>query len=253
LNFLSSILASNRRSLREKLSLKKIPVHVAIIMDGNGRWASKRNLPRSSGHKAGVASLRETIEACLDLGIRYLTVFSLSSENWKRPENEVSFLLNLFIETLKNELELLKNHGVMLRLIGNRSGIPPEVLKVYEDAEVETSANNKLNFNIALNYGSRQEIVEATKKICSDIENNKLKYDNLDEDIFSGYLFTEGIPDPDLLIRTSGEYRLSNFLLWQISYTELYFSRVLWPDFKRKYFIRAIKEYQKRHRRFGKV
>jgi undecaprenyl diphosphate synthase len=253
LNFFSSILASNRKSLREGAFLKKIPLHVAIIMDGNGRWAEKRNLPRSAGHKAGVESLREVIRACIDLGIKYLTVFSLSSENWKRPENEVRFLLKLFVETLKNELGLLKNHGVRLRLIGNRRGIPPEVLKVYEDAEMETSANSKLNFNIALNYGSRQEIMEAAKKICSDIGNNKLKYDNLDEDLFSEYLFTGGIPDPDLLIRTSGEYRLSNFLLWQISYTELYFSRVLWPDFKRKYFIMAIKEYQKRQRRFGKV
>jgi undecaprenyl diphosphate synthase len=253
LNFFSSILASRKKSVRDRLSLKKIPVHVAVIMDGNGRWAAKRNLPRSLGHKAGIEPLREVIGACIDLGIKYLTVFSLSSENWERPENEVKFLLKLFIETLKNELDLLKRHGIRLRLIGNRSGIPPEVLKVYEEAEMETAANSTLNFNIALNYGSRQEILEAVKKICSDIGKNKLEYDKLDEEIFSGYLFTNGIPDPDLLIRTSGECRLSNFLLWQISYTELYFSSMLWPDFKRKYFIRAIKEYQKRHRRFGKV
>lgn len=253
MNFFSSIFTSRKSIVKDNISGKNIPGHVAIIMDGNGRWAAKRNLPRSAGHKAGVESLREIIVACIDLKIKYLTVYSLSSENWKRPKKEIKFLLNLFIVTLKNELKLLESYGVRLRLIGDRTSIPPEILKAYEDAESKTAGNKVLNFNIALNYGSRQEITGAVRKICRDIEEGRLKYSDIDTDIFSKHLLTWDIPDPDLLIRTSGEYRISNFLLWQISYTELYFSRVLWPDFKRNYFLKAIKEYQKRHRRFGKV
>ncbi len=253
MNLFSSILNSNKNPVIDNISGKTVPAHVAIIMDGNGRWAKKRNLPRSAGHRAGVESLREVIAACIDLRIKHLTVYSLSSENWKRPKKEIKFLLNLFIATLKNELKLLDSHGVRLRLIGDRTSIPPEILKTYEEAELKTGDNKVLNFNIALNYGSRQEITGAVREICRDIGKGKLQYQDIDTDIFSKYLLTKDIPDPDLLIRTSGEYRISNFLLWQISYTELYFSRVLWPDFKRKYFIKAIKEYQKRHRRFGKV
>ncbi len=253
MNFFSSIFTSRKSIVKDNISGKNIPGHVAIIMDGNGRWAAKRNLPRSAGHKAGVESLREIIAACIDLKIKYLTVYSLSSENWKRPKKEIKFLLNLFIVTLKNELKLLESYGVRLRLIGDRASIPPEILKTYEDAESKTAGNKVLNFNIALNYGSRQEITGAVRKICRDVEEGRLKYSDIDTDIFSKHLLTWDIPDPDLLIRTSGEYRISNFLLWQISYTELYFSRVLWPDFKRNYFLKAIKEYQKRHRRFGKV
>jgi len=253
LNFFSSIFSSKKDTAGDEIKDKNIPAHVAIIMDGNGRWAVKRNLPRNAGHKAGVESLREIIAACIDLKIRYLTVYSLSSENWNRSETEIRFLLNLFLITLKNELKLLDNHGVKLRLIGYREGIPPEILKAYEDAEKKTAKNKILNFNIALNYGSRQEIIEAVKNISRDIRSNKIKPSDLKNSMFSDYLFTRGIPDPDLLIRTSGEYRISNFLLWQISYTELYFTNVMWPDFKRKYFIKAINEYQNRHRRFGKV
>jgi undecaprenyl diphosphate synthase len=274
LNFFSSIFTSRKSIVKDNISGKNIPGHVAIIMDGNGRWAAKRNLPRSAGHKAGVESLREIIAACIDLKIKHLTVYSLSSENWKRPKKEIKFLLNLFIVTLKNELKLLESikfllnlfivtlknelkllesYGVRLRLIGDRTSIPPEILKAYEDAESKTAGNKVLNFNIALNYGSRQEITGAVRKICRDVEEGRLKYSDIDTDIFSKHLLTWDIPDPDLLIRTSGEYRISNFLLWQISYTELYFSKVLWPDFKRNYFLKAIKEYQKRHRRFGKV
>lgn len=253
MNLFSSILNSKKNPARDNISGKTIPDHVAIIMDGNGRWAKKRNLPRSAGHRAGVESLREVIAACIDLEIKNLTVYSLSSENWKRPKKEIKFLLNLFIVTLKSELKLLESYGVRMRLIGDRTGIPPEILKTYEKAESKTSGNKVLNFNIALNYGSRQEITGAVRGICRDIGEGKLQYQDIDPDIFSEYLMTKGIPDPDLLIRTSGEYRISNFLLWQISYTELYFTRILWPDFKRKYFIKAIREYQKRHRRFGKV
>ncbi len=253
MNFFSSISAARKNTDPDNISGKNMPRHVAIIMDGNGRWAVKRNLPRNAGHRAGVESLREVIAACIDFKIKYLTVYSLSSENWNRPETEIKFLLNLFLVTLRNELKLLDSHGVKLRLIGDRSKIPPEVLKAYEDAEKKTSKNKVLNFNIALNYGSRQEIMDAVQNICRDVENGKLKGSDLGIEMFSDYLYTWGIPDPDLLIRTSGEFRISNFLLWQISYTELYFTKVLWPDFKRKYFIKALKEYQKRNRRFGKV
>lgn len=253
MNLFSSILNSKNNPARDNISGRAVPDHVAIIMDGNGRWAKKRNLPRSAGHRAGVKSLKEVIAACIDLGIKHLTVYTLSSENWKRPKKEIKFLLNLFIVTLKSELKLLESYGVRLRLIGDRIDIPPEILKAYEEAESKTQDNKVLNFNIALNYGSRQEITGAVKDICRDIEKGKLQYQDIDADIFSKYLLTKDIPDPDLLIRTSGEYRISNFLLWQISYTELYFSKILWPDFKRKYFIKAVKEYQKRHRRFGKV
>ncbi len=253
MNFFSSIFTSRKSIVKDNISGKNIPGHVAIIMDGNGRWAAKRNLPRSAGHKAGVESLREIIAACIDLKIKHLTVYSLSSENWKRPKKEIKFLLNLFMVTLRNELKLLESYGVRLRLIGDRTGMPPEILKAYEDAESKTSNNKVLNFNIALNYGSRQEIIGAVRKICRDVEKGRLKYSDIDADIFSKNLLTWDIPDPDLLIRTSGEYRISNFLLWQISYTELYFSKVLWPDFKRNYFLKAVREYQKRHRRFGKV
>jgi len=253
LNFFSSISASGKNTASDDITGENLPLHVAVIMDGNGRWALKRRLPRNAGHKAGVESLREVIAACIDFRIKYLTVYSLSRENWKRPEKEVRFLLNLFLVTLKNELKLLDGHGVRLRLIGDRSDIPPEVLKAYEDAEKKTSANTVLNFNIALNYGSRQEILYAVKDICRHMKEGRIKEADLDAEMFSDYLYTEGIPDPDLLIRTSGEYRISNFLLWQISYTELYFSKVLWPDFKRKYFVKALRQYQKRNRRFGKV
>ena len=253
MNFFSSIASPDKDKAADRISGNNLPVHVAIIMDGNGRWAVKRRLPRNAGHKAGVESLREVIAACIDLRIKYLTVYSLSRENWNRPQKEVKFLLNLFLVTLKNELKLLDSHGVKLRLIGDRKNIPPEVLKAYEDAEKKTSGNDVLNFNIALNYGSRQEMIQAVKNICRDAAKGSIKEQDLDEGLFSDYLYTSGIPDPDLLIRTSGEYRISNFLLWQISYTELYFTRVLWPDFKRKYFIKALRQYQKRNRRFGKV
>ena len=253
MNFFSSISTSGKDTTENQITGENIPVHVAIIMDGNGRWALKRNLPRNAGHKAGVESLREVIAACIDFKIKYLTVYSLSSENWERPTTEIKFLLNLFLVTLKNELKLLDDHGVRLRLIGDRTGIPKDVLKAYEDAEKKTLKNKVLNFNIALNYGSRQEILKAVKDICSDVSKEKISHSDIKAGLFSSYLYTRDIPDPDLLIRTSGECRISNFLLWQISYTELYFTSVLWPDFKRKYFIKAIKEYQHRHRRFGKV
>jgi len=249
----SSIFASKKHSSQDKIIKGNIPKHVAIIMDGNGRWATKRHLPRSAGHRAGVESLREIINASIEIGVEYLTVYSLSSENWKRPESEIKFLMKLFLATIKNELRLLMDHGVRLRLIGDRKSLPPEVLKAYEEAEKKTSKNTKLNFNIALNYGSRQEILDAFKTLGEKINSGELDIEDICIKDLSDNLYTKDIPDPDFLIRTSGEHRISNFLLWQISYSELYFTKVLWPDFKRKHFIKAIDEYQKRNRRFGKL
>lgn len=249
----SSIFASKKHSSQDKIIKGNIPKHVAIIMDGNGRWATKRHLPRSAGHRAGVESLREIINASIEIGVDYLTVYSLSSENWKRPESEIKFLMKLFIATIKNELRLLMEHGVRVRLIGDRKSLPPDVVKAYEEAEKKTSENTKLNFNIALNYGSRQEILDAFKALREKINSGELDIEDICIKDLSDNLYTKDIPDPDFLIRTSGEHRISNFLLWQISYSELYFTKVLWPDFKRKHFIKAIDEYQKRNRRFGKL
>ena len=249
----SSIFASKKNSSQGKIINGNIPKHVAIIMDGNGRWATKRHLPRSAGHRAGVESLREIINTSIEIGVGYLTVYSLSSENWKRPESELNFLMKLFLATIKNELRLLMEHGVRLRLIGDRKSLPPEVVEAYEEAEKKTSENTKLNFNIALNYGSRQEILDAFKILGEKIKSSELNIEDICIKDLSDNLYTKDIPDPDFLIRTSGEHRISNFLLWQISYSELYFTKVLWPDFKRKHFIKAINEYQKRNRRFGKL
>ena len=249
----SSIFASKKNSSQGKIINGNIPKHVAIIMDGNGRWATKRHLPRSAGHRAGVESLREIINTSIEIGVGYLTVYSLSSENWKRPESEIKFLMKLFLATIKNELRLLMEHGVRLRLIGDRKSLPPEVVEAYEEAEKKTSENTKLNFNIALNYGSRQEILDAFKILGEKIKSSELNIEDICIKDLSDNLYTKDIPDPDFLIRTSGEHRISNFLLWQISYSELYFTKILWPDFKQKHFLKAIEEYQKRNRRFGKL
>ncbi|MEA2015342.1 MAG: isoprenyl transferase [Actinomycetota bacterium] len=235
------------------LKKNKIPLHVAIIMDGNGRWAAKRHLPRSAGHKVGVEALKDIITACIELDIKYLTVYSFSSENWQRPEEEVNFLLDLFLKSLKEELGLLDKNGVRIRLIGSRKGIPPDVMEAFRNAEKKTAKNNKLFFNIAFNYGARKEIVDAARKIYKEAERGNINIDKLDEDSFNEFLYTGGCPDPDLLIRTSGEYRLSNFLLWQLAYSEFYFVKKLWPDFGEKDLLKAVYYYQRRNRRFGKV
>jgi undecaprenyl diphosphate synthase len=253
LGLFSSIFSSEKVPGIKELKKNKLPGHVAIIMDGNGRWAAKKRLPRSAGHKAGVESLREVVRTCLELGIKFLTVYSFSSENWQRPEDEVSFLLNLFLESLKKELEGLHKRGVRVSLVGERNNIPPKLLDAFKSAERKTASNKKLFFNIAFNYGSRREIIGAVKNICSAAQKKDIDIKNLDEKTFSEYLFTRECPDPDLLIRTSGEYRVSNFLLWQIAYTEFYFTRTLWPDFKEKEFLKAVYYYQRRNRRFGRL
>jgi undecaprenyl diphosphate synthase len=251
LSKLTSFFSSIETKKLNKLKSGNIPVHVAITTDGNGRWAERRNLPRIFGHKKGAKVLRETVILCKDLGIGYLTVFSFSTENWQRPKNEVDGLMLLFAEVLERELPGLVENDVKLNLIGNRKGMPEDVLKIFENAEFKTTRCKSLVFNVAFNYGSRQEILEAALNLSDDICKNKLNRNLVDTKIFSNYLYTKCIPDPDLLIRTSGEYRISNFLLWQIAYTELYFTKTLWPDFNKKTFFKAIASYQKRTRRFG--
>lgn len=225
-------------------------------MDGNGRWAKKRNLPRIVGHSKGAEVLRETVVTCRDLGIKYLTAFAFSSENWQRPQPEVNDLMRLFVKVLNRELPGMIKDKVRLNLIGNREIIPPDILNVFINAEEKTRENDVIVLNIAFSYGSRDEIYQAVRKFCRDCQKGKIepgKGNTEDLEIFSNYFFTSGIPDPDLLIRTSGEHRISNFMLWQIAYTELYFTKVLWPDFDRKCFFKAIYDYQRRERRFGKL
>jgi len=250
-------ISSNSDSLAvptvSELKKNKIPSHVAIIMDGNGRWALKRNLPRINGHRKGVIVLKNIVIVCKKLGIKYLTVYSFSSENWQRPRIEIKSLMKLFLDSLKMELEDLDKNGVRLKLIGQRETIPVKILKTFEHSEQKTKNNKELFFNIAFNYGSRQEIIDTVKKIYSAAKNNFINIDNIDTKTFSNFLYTKDFPDPDLLIRTSGERRISNFLLWQIAYTELYFTKTLWPDFTKKHFLKAIYNFQRRSRRFGKL
>ncbi len=239
------------RSQLARLDVAAVPAHVAIIMDGNGRWASKRGMPRSLGHKAGARSVRETIATALELGIRYLTIFSFSSENWRRPADEVDGLMELFVEVLSHEVDNLIEHGVQVKVIGSARGVPAGTMAAFRSAEERTRGCSTMTLIVALNYGGRMEIVEAVRAIASKVRDGALDADGINEDVFSAHLYTEGIPDPDLLIRTSGEYRLSNFLLWQMAYTEFYFTDILWPDFREEQLIEAISGYQKRERRFG--
>jgi undecaprenyl diphosphate synthase len=253
LRFISSIIASIKTPSINELKKSNIPKHVAIIMDGNGRWAQKRKLPRIFGHKSGVDALKNIVMLCKDLGIQYLTAYSFSSENWLRPKEEVDGLMKLIVEVLNSELDSLNKNGVKINLIGQREIIPQETLETFENAEEKTKDNRNLVLNIAFSYGSRQEILSAAKKLCQYYKNNNIELNKIDETTFSNFLYTKGLPDPDLLIRTSGENRISNFLLWQIAYSELYFTGTLWPDFKKKNFLRAIYDYQRRSRRFGKL
>jgi len=231
----------------------KIPEHVALIMDGNGRWAKKRNLPRVMGHRAGIKTVRKVIEASLELGVKYLTLYTFSTENWKRPKKEVNALMSLLREYLTKELEQFNKEEVRLLAIGQLERLPQSVKEALDRAIDKTKDNSRLTLTLALSYGGRNEIVQASKKIAEDIKINKIRPNQINEELFSKYLYTHKIPDPDLLIRTSNELRLSNFLLWQISYTELYFCHKLWPDFTKRDFKRIIEDYKKRERRFGNI
>ena len=233
------------------IDMNRLPKHIAIIMDGNGRWAKKRFLPRTAGHKAGVETVRTIITECKRLGIKYVTLYTFSTENWKRPALEVETLMNLLQNYLKNEVEELNRNYVKLTAIGDIEKLPEPCLNELKRAIELTKDNKGPNLNLALNYGGRYDIAKAVKEISKDIENNKLNSDDITEETITNYLSTKSIPDPDLVIRTSGEQRLSNFLLWELAYAELYFTDVYWPDFKEKDLQLAIYTYQNRDRRFG--
>ncbi|MAS95660.1 MAG: di-trans,poly-cis-decaprenylcistransferase [Verrucomicrobiales bacterium] len=230
---------------------KEIPRHIAIIMDGNGRWAKSRDLPRRDGHRAGAESVEECLKACGDIGVEYLTLYAFSSENWKRPEAEVSALMGLLALFLREKLPLLMENGIRLKVIGEIDRLPDSNRKALLKTMEKTSGNDRLVLSVALSYGSREEIVRATKKLMVEAKEGKVSPEALNPDMFANYLDTAGTPDPDLLIRTSGEFRISNFLLWQISYSEIHITDVFWPDFRRPNLEAAIADYQRRHRRYG--
>lgn len=227
------------------------PLHIAVIMDGNGRWAKKRGLPRAMGHRAGMKSVKEVIKSCRDLGVKHLTLYAFSSENWKRPKEEVETLMRFLKEYLNKELPSFIKNGIKLNFIGRLDGLPDFVRPILKKSAEETKDCGGMTLNVALNYSGRSEIIDAAKKFASYVKAGKLGADDLDEGSFGKFLYTAGQPDPDLLIRTSGEMRISNFLLWQISYAELYVTPKLWPDFRKNDLIDAVAEYQKRERRFG--
>ncbi len=231
----------------------KLPLHVAIIMDGNGRWAQRQGNQRIYGHQNGVTAVRETVEAAAELGVRYLTLYAFSTENWNRPREEIEALMMLLVQTIKNEMETLNKNNVKLHAIGDLKSLPEPVRLELQTAIEDTRNNSGLNLILALSYSGRWEILDALRRIGEDLKNDKLQHDELSCDTFVNYLHTANFPDPELLIRTSGEYRLSNFLLWQLAYTELYFTDILWPDFRKENFYDAIVDYQKRERRFGKI
>jgi undecaprenyl diphosphate synthase len=241
---------SEEERLVKELDFSRIPRHVAVIMDGNGRWAKKRNLPRVEGHKAGAKSIQEVVETSARVGVKILTLYAFSRENWKRPKREIATLWKLLEEYLKKEAKVLVKNHFRLRLIGQREGLPPAVRRELERVEELTKNYDRLQVCLALNYGGRAEILDAVKKILGS---EGLNPETLDEEAFSQYLYTAGLPDPDLLIRTSGEFRVSNFLLWQIAYSEIWITPEYWPDFRKKHFLQALVEYQKRERRFGDI
>ncbi|MDQ5986934.1 MAG: Ditrans,polycis-undecaprenyl-diphosphate synthase ((2E,6E)-farnesyl-diphosphate specific) [Syntrophus sp. SKADARSKE-3] len=228
-----------------------LPQHIAIIMDGNGRWAERHTMGRISGHKKGAEAVRDTVKACREIGIKYLTLYALSVENLSRPPKEINALMKLLGEYIRSELDEMLNNGIRLTMIGDMAALKEPVRKLLERAMAETAGNNRMVLNLALSYSGRDEIVQAVRKIARDIQSGKISSGDISKDLFSQNLFTADMPDPDLLIRTSGEYRLSNFLLWQAAYTEFYFTDVLWPDFRKEDLLKAIHVYQTRERRFG--
>lgn len=234
-----------------EIDLNNLPRHIAIIMDGNGRWAKQHAMGRIRGHKKGAQAVRTTVTACRELGISYLTLFAFSSENWGRPSDEINALMSLLEDYLDQEASTMQKQEIKLTTIGDIDRLYSPVQKKLLDVKKLTEHNDKMVLNLALSYGGRDEMIAAVKKMISDHADGKLKMDDINQDLVSRYLYTGGMPDPDLLIRTSGEYRISNFLLWQLAYAELYFTDVLWPDFKKDDLFRAIAVYQSRERRFG--
>jgi undecaprenyl diphosphate synthase len=239
--------------LTAKLDPDLLPKHLAIIMDGNGRWAEARSLPRIAGHREGIKSVRETITLCLELGIQALTIFAFSQENWNRPAQEIDALMGLLEHYLSTERNKLIEQGVRFRTIGRGEALPASALQWVRAAERETAHLSKLHLTVALSYGGRAEMVDAVRNIIREVQSGKIQFDEIDESLVHQFLYTHDLPDPDLLIRTSGETRISNFLLWQLAYTELYFTPTLWPDFRRRELLLALLEFQRRERRFGRV
>lgn len=239
--------------LKEQINMERIPQHVAIIMDGNGRWAKSKGLDRIFGHREGLDSVDKVMEAASDLGVKYITLYAFSTENWNRPEQEVNALMEILSQALKKYIEKISKNNVRLMVVGDKSRLSQLTLSNLSEAEKMTEMNAGLTMILAISYSSRWEIVEAAKRIASEVKAGSLNVDQIDEKVFSDHLATAGIPDPDLLIRTSGELRISYFLMWQLSYSELYFTPVSWPEFKKEQFFEAIIDYQKRERRFGKT
>lgn len=231
----------------------RVPEHVAIILDGNGRWAKKRFLPRNMGHAQGSKTVERIIEDAYDMGIKYLTVYAFSTENWKRPKDEVDALMKLLRDYLKTCIKRANKNNMRVRVIGDVTGLTDDLRDKIEQLEEASKDNTGINFTIALNYGSRDEMIRAMKKMADDLLSGTLKKEGITEEVFAGYLDTKGIPEPDLMIRTSGEQRLSNFMLWQLAYTEFYFTDVLWPDFNKKELKKAVEYYNGRERRFGGI
>jgi undecaprenyl diphosphate synthase len=240
-------------SLKEKLDSEKLPNHIAIIMDGNGRWAKEKGEERLFGHYSGVESVRNIVEGCAELGIQYLTLYAFSTENWDRPKDEVTGLMELLVQTIKQEVSTLNKNNIRLHVIGNIKLLPIAARNELNEACDATKTNTGLNLIMALSYSSRWEIIEAVKNIAVEVENGKLEPENINHKVFNQHLCTADFPDPELMIRTSGEYRISNFLLYQLAYSELYFTDTLWPDFRKENLYEAIFDFQKRERRFGKT
>ncbi len=241
------------KSYRKKLNIGNVPKHVAIIMDGNGRWAAKHGIERIFGHEHGVESVRSTVEGAGEIGVKYLTLYAFSTENWERPKSEVDALMSLLVQAIEGETDELMKNNVRLGAIGDLSKLPADVLNKLNECIRVLDKNTGLNLVLALSYSSKWEITDAVRKIADDVKKDKIKTTDIDDKLFEKYLSTTGIPDPELLIRTSGEFRISNFLLWQIAYSELYFTDVLWPDFRKEDLFKAVCDFQNRERRFGKI
>ena len=241
------------RRKEESIDARNLPRHIAVIMDGNGRWAKKRGLPRIEGHRAGIASVKDVVKVCGELGIDVLTLYAFSTENWKRPHLEVSVLMKLLLQTINNEIDELDENNVKVISIGRLGDLPRDTRRALEKAMEITATNSGLILNLALSYSGRTEIIEAIKKLGKELKSGACTINDISEEHFQNFLYTANLPDPDLLIRTSGELRISNFLLWQMAYTEIWVTDVLWPDFRREHLYEAIRDYQKRERRFGLV
>ncbi|PQJ31271.1 di-trans,poly-cis-decaprenylcistransferase [Nonlabens arenilitoris] len=235
------------------LHTHNIPQHVAVIMDGNGRWAKKQGLMRVRGHEKGAKAVRETVETCAELGIKNLTLYAFSTENWKRPKLEVDTLMRLLVSSLKKELPTLQKNNISLKAVGSLELLPKTAQKELQEVITATASNDHMNLTLALSYGSREELITVIKNVASKVKEGEIEIENINQDTINSLLYTNYMPDVDLLIRTSGEQRISNFLLWQIAYAELYFTDVLWPDFRKEHLIEALKNYQDRERRFGKT